>query len=59
MTPVPPPLRVIEETPGYWRVVFDYPPFNIVDDTMYEGLQNLLARIDASPSLKSSCLRAR
>ena len=25
------PLRVIEETPAYWRVVFDHPPFNIVD----------------------------
>jgi hypothetical protein len=24
-------VRVIEETPAYWRVVFDYPPFNIVD----------------------------
>ncbi len=52
MTPVPSPLRVVEEAPTYWRVVFDYPPFNVVDDTMYEGLQNLLARIDASPSLQ-------
>ncbi len=52
MTAVPSPLRVIEETPAFWRVVFDYPPFNVVDDTMYEGLQNLLARIDASPSLR-------
>ena len=52
MTPVPSPLRVVEETRAYWRVVFDYPPFNVVDDTMYEGLQNLLARIDASPSLR-------
>jgi serine/threonine protein kinase len=24
-------LRVVEETPAYWRVVFDYPPFNMVD----------------------------
>src|SRR6478672_10959922 len=46
------PLRVIEETPAYWRVVFEYPPFNIVDATMFEGLQNLLARMDASPSLR-------
>jgi enoyl-CoA hydratase/carnithine racemase len=52
VTPVPSPLRVVEETPGYWRVVFDYPPFNVVDDNMYEGLQNLLTRIDASPSLR-------
>src|SRR5579862_1800003 len=44
-------VRVIEETSSYWRVVFDYPPFNVVDATMFEGLQELLARMDASPSL--------
>jgi enoyl-CoA hydratase/carnithine racemase len=32
--------------------VFDYPPFNIVDATMFEVLQRLLARMDASPSLR-------
>jgi enoyl-CoA hydratase/carnithine racemase len=46
------PLRVIEETPAYWRVVFDYPPFNILDATVFQGLQDLLARVDASPSLR-------
>jgi len=46
------PLRVIEETPAYWRVVFDDPPFNIVDGTMLDALQDLLARMDASPSLR-------
>src|SRR5258705_8981909 len=46
------PVRVIEETIAYWRVVFDYPPFNIVDATIFEGLQELLARMDASPSLR-------
>jgi enoyl-CoA hydratase/carnithine racemase len=46
------PVRVIEETPAYWRVVFDYPPFNIADATIFEGLQNLLARMDASSSLR-------
>src|ERR1700757_3432368 len=45
-------VRVIEETHAYWRVVFDYPPFNIVDATMFEVLQGLLARMDASPSLR-------
>src|SRR3984893_17291417 len=45
------PVRVIEETIAYWRVVFEYPPFNIVDATIFEGLQELLARMDASPSL--------
>ena len=46
------PVRVIEETTAYWRVVFDYPPFNIVDATIFEGLQELLARMGASPSLR-------
>jgi enoyl-CoA hydratase/carnithine racemase len=46
------PLRVIEETSAYWRVVFDYPPFNIMDAALFEGLQNLFTRMDASPSLR-------
>src|SRR6201993_780481 len=46
------PLRIVEKPPAYWRVVFDYPPFNIVDDTLYQGLQDLLARMDASPDLR-------
>jgi len=45
------PLRVVEETPAYWRVVFDYPPFNVVDAAVFESLQGLLARMDATPSL--------
>src|ERR1700751_2655143 len=45
-------VRVVEETSAYWRVVFDYPPFNIVDATIFEGLQYLLARMEASPSLR-------
>src|SRR5256886_17572836 len=45
-------VRVIEETPAYWRVVFDYPPFNIVDATIFEGLQELLAQMVASQSLR-------
>ena len=52
MTESAAPVRVIEETTAYWRVVFDYPPFNIVDATLFEGLQELLARMDASPSLR-------
>src|SRR5712691_13012519 len=46
------PVRIIEETSAYWRVLFDYPPFNIVDATIFGGLQDLLARMDASPSLR-------
>jgi len=45
-------LRVVEETRAFWRVVFDYPPFNIVDASIFEALQDLLARMDASPSLR-------
>src|SRR3989449_7286019 len=45
-------VRVIEETPAYWRVVFENPPFNMVDATIFEGLQDLLGRMDASPSLR-------
>ena len=53
------PLRIVEETAAFWRVVFDYPPFNMVDATIFEGLQGLLARMDASPSLGSSYSKAR
>src|SRR6201988_136073 len=45
-------LRIIEETPAYWRVVFDNPPLNIMDADMFEGLQDVLARMDASKSLR-------
>src|SRR6266849_4400218 len=46
------PLRVVEETPAYWRVVFDYLPFNVMDGTMFQSLQDLLARMDASETLR-------
>ena len=51
MTKSTEPVRVIEETSAYWRVLFDYPPFNIVDATIFEGLQDLLARMGASLAL--------
>jgi enoyl-CoA hydratase/carnithine racemase len=44
--------RVVEETPAYWRVIFDYPPFNVLDATIFEGLQDLIARMEASPTLR-------
>src|SRR6266436_587486 len=46
------PLRLVEETPAYWRVVFDYPPFNVMDGTMFQSLQDLLARMDESQTLR-------
>src|SRR3989454_9542849 len=45
-------VRVIEETPAYWRVIFENPPFNMVDATIFEGLQDLLGRMGASPTLR-------
>jgi enoyl-CoA hydratase/carnithine racemase len=45
-------MRVIEETPAYWKVVFDYPPFNILDATIFEGLQDLLVRMNTSQTLR-------
>src|SRR5437870_8883888 len=45
-------MRVIEETPGYWRAVFDYPPFNIVDEDVFESLQDLLVRMETTESLR-------
>ena len=38
------PMQVIEETPGYWRAIFDYPPFNVVDGDVFQALQDLLVR---------------
>src|SRR5246127_1173692 len=46
------PLGVVGETPAYWRVVFDSPPFNVMDGTMFQSLQDLLARMDASQTLR-------
>src|SRR5712692_1538232 len=45
-------LRIIEETPAYWRVVLDNPPLNIMGARMFEGLQDLLSRMDNSPSIR-------
>jgi hypothetical protein len=46
-------VRVIEETDAYWRVVFYYPPFNIVDASIFEALQAKLA----GPRYSGRCLR--
>jgi enoyl-CoA hydratase/carnithine racemase len=42
----------MEETPAYWRIIFDYPPFNVADGTMFQALQDLLARMNVDPSLR-------
>ena len=46
------PVRVIEETPGYWRAIFDYPPFNVVDADVFQALQDLLVRMETTESLR-------
>ncbi|HEX7696831.1 MAG TPA: enoyl-CoA hydratase/isomerase family protein, partial [Candidatus Acidoferrum sp.] len=46
------PMRVIEETPGYWRAVFDYPPFNVVDGDVFQALQDLLVRMETTERLR-------
>ena len=38
------PVRVIEETSAYWSVVFDYPPFFIVDASIFEALHRVYSR---------------
>ncbi|WP_082982991.1 enoyl-CoA hydratase/isomerase family protein [Mycobacterium sp. 1423905.2] len=45
-------LRIVEETPAYWRVLFDNPPLNLVDDAMFERLQELLTRMETTASLR-------
>src|SRR6202165_4876775 len=45
-------VRIIGESSAYWRVVFDYPAFTIVDASIFKALQDLLARMDAGPSLR-------
>src|SRR6201998_1306835 len=45
-------MRVIEETPGYWRAIFDYPPFNVVDGDVFQALQDLLVRMETTESLR-------
>jgi len=46
------PMRVIEETPRYWRAIFDYPPFNVVDTDVFQALQDLLVRMETTESLR-------
>jgi enoyl-CoA hydratase/carnithine racemase len=46
------PLRVIEQTPAYWQVAFDYPPFNVLDATVFQALQDLLGRMERSSQLR-------
>jgi enoyl-CoA hydratase/carnithine racemase len=35
-----------------WRVIFDNPPFNIVNAALYDSLQNILGRADTDPNVR-------
>lgn len=48
----PQPVQIKEESPAFWRVVFDYPPFNVMDACLFDGLQQLLGRMDTSADLR-------
>jgi enoyl-CoA hydratase/carnithine racemase len=52
MTDCAAPLRVVRESPAYWRVIFDYPPFNVADGSMFQALQDLLAHMNDDSSLR-------
>jgi enoyl-CoA hydratase/carnithine racemase len=45
-------LRVVDETPAYWRAICDDPPCNVLDAAMFASLQDLLTRMEVSPSLR-------
>lgn len=41
-----------KSVPGYWRVTLDNPPINVIDDSMYDEIYDLVGEIEAEPSLK-------
>lgn len=45
-------IVVGRQTPGHWRVTFDNPPINAIDDQMYDELFDLVTAIEADASLK-------
>ncbi|MNU79735.1 putative enoyl-CoA hydratase echA8 [compost metagenome] len=45
-------LTVNKEVPGYWRVTLNNPPINLIDDSMYDDLYDLVGEMEADPELK-------
>ena len=45
-------VTVDKSTSAYWRVTLNNPPINLVDDTMYDDLYDLVGEIEADSSLK-------
>ena len=52
MTALEGKVAVDKATPGHWRVVFNNPPINLIDDSMYDELYDLVVEAEADSSLK-------
>lgn len=52
MTEQPKTLITDKSVPGYWRVTLNNPPINAITDRMYDEFYDLVAEIEADPSLK-------
>jgi len=45
-------LRVDKTVEGHWNVTLDNPPINLIDDSMYDELHDLVTEIEADAALK-------
>jgi enoyl-CoA hydratase/carnithine racemase len=45
-------LKLTHESPAYWRVTFDHPPINLLDDNTMPDLERLLDLMQANKELK-------
>nr|WP_245278018.1 enoyl-CoA hydratase/isomerase family protein [Rhizobium leguminosarum] len=45
-------IRIDRRTPGYWRVTFDNPPFNIFGPENIPQLEKVISAIETDPKLK-------
>jgi hypothetical protein len=44
-------LKLTHESPAYWRVTFDHPPINLLDDNTMPDLERLLDLMQAGKEL--------
>jgi enoyl-CoA hydratase/carnithine racemase len=52
MTTTPPPVRVRQHSPAYWRVTFDNPPVNLHNAEVVAGLRDLVDRLESDPRVQ-------
>src|ERR1700733_5030439 len=52
MTATPAKVNVDKRAAGHWKVTLDNPPINLIDDSMYDELHDLMDAIEANPDLK-------